>query len=186
MKANYITLHVFVSSGFLCSTIIRCQIILHFHTKTSVPSNLKYSTHFCASFTRYRKHRHGTFIKSLNFQSSIHVKVMQLSTNKVRLKHWKQGTVGMNKEKRFRLYRTFFNILGNSIMGEGTSVAYRIYAVFAISFGYGCWIRQVIETSRHLDNTEQMMECARIAMPLTTSYWTDVFVRWLEEFKFSE
>jgi hypothetical protein len=31
-----------------------------------------------------------------------------------------------------------------------------------------------------------MLECARLAMPLTTSYWIDVFVRWLEEFNFSE
>jgi len=139
--------------------------------------DLKHTTQFCASFTCYRNQRHGTFINSLNFQSSIHVKVTQLSTDKVRLKHLKQDTGGMNTGKRFRLYRTFFKIVGNPIMGDGTSVAYRIYAVFAISIGYGCWIGQVIETFRHLDNTEEMLACARIAMPLTTSYWIDIFVR---------
>ena len=93
------------------------------------------------------------------------------------MKHCKQGTVSMNTEKRFRLYRTFFKVVGNPIMGDGTSVAYRIYAVIAISIGYGCWIGEVIETFRHMDNTVQMLESARIAMPLTTSYWIDVFVR---------
>jgi hypothetical protein len=83
----------------------------------------------------------------------------------------------MNTEKRFHLYRKFFNVVGNPIMGDGTSVTYQIYAFFAISIGYGCWLGEVIETFRHLDNTEQMLECARIAMPLTTSYWIDVFVR---------
>lgn len=97
--------------------------------------------------------------------------------DKVRLKHCKQDTVGINTEKRYRLYRTFFNIVGNPIMGGGTSVAHRIYAVFAVSIGYECWTGQVIETFGHLDNTEQMLECARIAMPLNTSYWIDVFFR---------
>jgi hypothetical protein len=83
----------------------------------------------------------------------------------------------MDTETRFRLYRTFFNIVGNPIMGDGKSVAYRIYAVFAISVGYGCWIGQVIEMFRRLDNIVEMLECARIAIPLTTSYWIDVFVR---------
>jgi hypothetical protein len=83
----------------------------------------------------------------------------------------------MNTETRFRLYRTFFNIVGNPIMGDGKSVAYRMYAVFAMSIGYGCWIGQVIETFRRFENTEEMLECARIAMPLTTSYWIDMFVR---------
>ena len=76
----------------------------------------------------------------------------------------------MNTEKPFRLSRTFFIIVGNPIMADGTSVDYRIYAVFAISIGYGCWKGEVIETSIHLDNTEQMLEWAIIAMPLTASY----------------
>ena len=78
---------MFSSSGFLCSTILHCQIISHFHTKTIVPKNLKYTTQFCASFTRYRKQRGATIINTLNFQSNIHVKVTQLSIDKVRPKH---------------------------------------------------------------------------------------------------
>jgi hypothetical protein len=84
----------------------------------------------------------------------------------------------MNTETRFRLLRIYFSISGNPILGDGGSVASRIYMVASVITIYGCWMGEVIETLRNLQSFEQVFECARITIPFTACCWIDLFVRY--------
>lgn len=83
----------------------------------------------------------------------------------------------MDTETRFRLFRILFSIAGNPLLGDGQSLAYRIYSIVTVTFGYGCWIGEVIATFTHLDNIEEMLESARVAIPVTACIWIDSFIR---------
>jgi hypothetical protein len=62
-------------------------------------------------------------------------------------------------------------------MGDGRSAAYWAYTMFAVTIFYGCWIGEVIATFQHLDSTVELLEAARIAIPVTTCIWIDIFIR---------
>jgi hypothetical protein len=120
----------------------------------------------------------GPFIYLLPFQWNINSDV-----TRSKLVYFYSGSLcrlkrdSMDAATRFHLFRTLFSIAGNPLLGDGQSAAYRMYSIFAITTGYGCWMGEVIATFIHLDNTEEMLESARIAIPIATCVWIDAFTR---------
>jgi hypothetical protein len=84
----------------------------------------------------------------------------------------------MDTDTRFRSFRIFFLIVGNPLMGDGQFLAYRLYSVAVVIIGYGCWMGQVVAIFKHLDERQQMLEAARNAIPVMTSIWSDIFIRY--------
>jgi hypothetical protein len=63
------------------------------------------------------------------------------------------------------------------MLTKRNSVIYRIYSVLAFTLAYACWLGEYIECFRHLDDLGEMQNAARIAIPLTSCYGMDLFVR---------
>jgi hypothetical protein len=57
-------------------------------------------------------------------------------------------------------------------------VIFHIYSVIGPILAYACWIAEYIESFRHLDDLAEMQDAARIAIPLTSCYGMDLYVRW--------
>jgi hypothetical protein len=85
----------------------------------------------------------------------------------------------MKTHLRFRIFRIYFGITANPILGDGQSVAFRIYVTTAILISYSCWVGEVVEMVRNMGSIEEVLECARMTIPLTAGLWIDVFMRYI-------
>jgi hypothetical protein len=76
------------------------------------------------------------------------------------------------------VYRIYFAITATPILGDGQSVAYRIYNAASLVICYVFWVGEVVELIRSLDNIEEVLECARLTIPITCCRWIDIYMRY--------
>jgi hypothetical protein len=121
----------------------------------------------------------STLIYSLPFRWNIHNEFVQLLNPQECLCSLSVGSKReMDAETRFRFFDHFFTYSGHPILHKRKSMIFRIYSVIAFIIGYACWIAEYIETFRHLGDIAKMQDAARIAIPLSSCYGMDLYVRW--------
>jgi hypothetical protein len=83
----------------------------------------------------------------------------------------------MKTYTRFLIFRIYFGITLNPILGDGQSLAYRTYMFLGMIVCYGFWVGEVVETVRNMGSIEEVLECARVTIPITAGLWIDIFMR---------
>jgi hypothetical protein len=83
----------------------------------------------------------------------------------------------MKTHARFRIFRIYFGITANPILGDGQSVAFQIYVIAAMIICYSFWVGEVVETVRNMRSVEEVLECAKMTIPITAGLWIDIFMR---------
>jgi hypothetical protein len=85
----------------------------------------------------------------------------------------------MKTHLRFRIFRICFSITANPILGDGQSLAFRIYVTTAILICYSFCVGEVVETIRNMSSIEGVLECATMTIPIIDAIWIDVFMRYI-------